>query len=323
MRRIHSLDYLKTFLALFVVLAHTNWIQNNMNPGLFILGNGLMRMLVPLFCVIAGYFLQMSISRGKARKWLWRVLALYLFWMLAYLPMWYGQVTGLRALVTTFLWGFFHLWFLIGLFFAGLAVMIVRWVAARLAPGRSLTFLIVAAVLCAVAGLAMQYSDLFGYADVAVQRYRNGIFMCFPFVVMGYALSHMIARTGYDRVPTRNQILPVVIAGLGLLVLEAWTVQHFVGTAAMIEIPAATYLVVPAIFLLCLRTDLPPQPIDLGLVSASIYFMHIWAFRLADLCGVTGVLGLMAFGVIVPTLVALVYGAVLGRVRTERRARPA
>ena len=319
MRRIHSLDYLKTFLALFVVLAHTNWIQNNMSTGLFVFGNGLMRMLVPLFCIIAGYFLHISIARGKTGKWLWRVMALYLFWMAAYFPIWKGQVTSPWSLATTLLWGFFHLWFLIGLFFGGLAVVIADRIGRLLAPRRAVWFVVVPAILCALAGIAMHYADLTELARIPVQRYRNGIFMCFPFVAIGYLVSRHVAIRGQAGLPSRRQMLPLAMLGLCLLVFEAFVVQWRLGTDVMIEVPAATYLAVPAIFLLALQVEMPPQPVDLGLVSASIYFLHIWCFRLAAYLDVHHLFALMAFGIVLPTLIALIYGAVVSRMRGAGR----
>ncbi|MFT4013309.1 MAG: acyltransferase family protein [Paracoccus sp. (in: a-proteobacteria)] len=314
MRRIHSLDYLKTFLSLFVVLAHTNWIQNNTTMGLFVFGSGLMRTLVPLFCIIAGYFLHISMVGGRAGKWLMRMLVLYLFWMAVYFPIWQGQVTGLRSLATTLLWGFFHLWFLIGLFVGGLALAGLVALGRRLAPGHEVWFVVLPAAICALLGLAMQYADLSGLAQIPVQRYRNGLFMCFPFLAIGYLLNARLNRPG--TVPaTRPR--PLLILGLALLLLcaEAWLVQARFGTGVMIEMPAATYVAAPLIFLLALELRMPPQPVDLGLVSATIYFLHVWAFRLADLLDIHDVLGLMLFGVGVPTVIALFYDEARRRMR--------
>ncbi|MTH63466.1 acyltransferase family protein [Paracoccus sp. DK608] len=324
LRRIHSLDYLKTFLALFVVLAHTNWLQNNMSVGVFVFGNGLLRMLVPLFCIIAGYFLQVSIARGKAGKWLTRVMGLYLFWMLAYLPIWHGQVTGFRSLATTLLWGFFHLWFLIGMFFGGLAVIALHWLGARIAPKHALWFVVFPAAVCGIIGVLLQYADLTGIADIPVQRYRNGIFMCFPFMALGFLLRSRIETEGLAAVPPRPQALALSALGIFLMAAEAWFVQAHLGTGVMIEVPLASYLAVPAIFLLALQVQMPPQPVDLGLVSASIYFLHIWAFRLAEFLDVHHMLGLMAFGIGLPTLIAMIYGVtVTRRSRRDGLAMPA
>ncbi|SMO55012.1 acyltransferase family protein [Paracoccus laeviglucosivorans] len=323
MRRFHSLDYLKTLLALFVVLAHTNWMQNHLSPGIFVLGNGLMRIVVPLFCIIAGYFLQVAIVRGKAGKWLQRVMALYLFWMLAYLPIWQGQVTGVWSFATSMFWGFFHLWFLIGLFFGGLGVIALNWLGRRIAPSHAHWFIILPAVVLGIMGVAMQYADLTGLAHISVQRYRNGFFMCFPFVAMGFLIRSRIEAEGWGAMPPRRQAIAFAALGVLLLAAEAWFVQAHLGTSVLIEVPLATYLAVPAMFMLALQVEMPPQPVDLGLVSATIYFLHIWAFRLADYFGVHDLLGLMAFGVLVPTLVALLYSVLVARMGRRVRKKSA
>lgn len=318
MRRIHSLDYIKTILAVIVVFAHTNWLQVNVTPALFVLGNGILRMLVPLFCIIAGYFLELSIRRGKSAKWLRRVMALYLFWMLAYLPIWQGQVTSPWTFATTMLWGFFHLWFLIGLFFAGLMLIALNWLGRRIAPDHAIWFIILPAALCAVLGVAMQYADLTGLAQISVQRYRNGIFFCFPFVAIGYLIRLQIETLGWKALPDRAQVVAMTVIGTLLLMAESWFVQSRLGTGVMIEVPLAVYLVVPALFLLALQVQLPPQPVDLGMISASIYFLHIWAFRLADLLEVRSLFGLMLFGVGLPVLVALIFGGAMSRRQSRK-----
>lgn len=321
MRRIHSLDYIKTLLALIVVLAHTNWLQTHLSTSVFVLGNGLLRMVVPLFCIIAGYFLHAAVARGKTRRWLGRVMALYLFWMAAYLPIWKGQIYGLWSLVTTLLWGFFHLWFLIGLFFAGLLLTGLNWLGGRMAPRHVLWFIAVPAVICGAAGLALEYADLFGVIHIADQRFRNGLFMCFPFLALGYLIRARVGGPDARPLPDIGWLLSVVLLGLVLLAVEAWVVQWRLGQGVMIEMPIFSYVAVPALFLLCLQVDLPPQPVDLGLISATIYFLHVWAFRLADLLEVRSLGGLMLFGAGVPVLVALAYGGLTGRWRG--RPRPA
>lgn len=317
MNCIHSLDYLKTIFAVLVVFAHTNWMQRHLSPPVFVLGNGLMRMLVPLFCVIAGYFLYRAIERGKTGRWLMRVLCLYLFWMAVYIPYWQGQMTSARAFAITMLWGFSHLWFLSGLLVAGLAVAGCKALGARLMPGHPLALMIAAAVLCALIGVGLEYLDLSGLRHVPTQRFRNGLFMCFPFVTLGYVLS-LRAERG-DAPPARRRLVLIAALGLGLLCLEAWLVQAWRGTGVMIEVPISTYLAVPAVFLLVLQLDLPPQPVDLGLISATIYFLHIWAFQLAEWVGLDRVWALMIWGVGVPTLVALVYDALIRRRARGRR----
>ena len=95
--RIYSLDYLKLVLAVLVAFGHTSWLQSHPTPLAAMLGNGLMRTIVPLFCIVSGYFFYRAVARGDGMKWLRRVLVLYLVWMAVYLPFWLGQVHGLLS----------------------------------------------------------------------------------------------------------------------------------------------------------------------------------------------------------------------------------
>ena len=97
MRRIYSLDYLKLALAVLVAFGHTYWLQSHPTPLAAMMGNGLMRIIVPLFCIVSGYFFHTAVARGDGMKWLRRVLGLYLIWMAVYLPFWLGQVHDLLS----------------------------------------------------------------------------------------------------------------------------------------------------------------------------------------------------------------------------------
>ena len=206
---------------------------------------------------------------------------------------------------------------LIGLVLTGL-----NWMGRKIAPRHALWFVAVPAALCAVAGLALEYADLFGVIQISEQRYRNGLFLCFPFLAIGYLIHSRIKAPGARPLPSARLLLPVTLAGLVLMGVEAWLVQSRLGLDVMIEIPFAGYVAVPALFLLCLQVEMPPQPVDLGLISATIYFLHVWAFRLADVLGIHSLPGLMLMGVGVPVLAALSYGAASGRLRGRAARRP-
>lgn len=308
LHRIHSLDYLKLGLAVLVAFAHTYWLQTNMTPRLFMIGNGLMRVMVPSFCIVAGYFLHSAVARGKGLRWLWRVLALYLFWMAVYLPFWRGEVHGPLSLVKTLAWGYFHLWFMAGILVAGAVILVLRGMARRLAPAREYRILLAAAAVCAVIGLAMQYVALSGVVHIGVKKFSNGLFMCFPFVAIGYLCGRRVARLGMAGLPTRGRVLAATLAGAGLLMLEAWLVQAWRSDQVMLDIPISAYVAAPALFLATLGTSMPQPPIRLDPISAMIYFMHVMALALAKALGVEELPGLMLFAVGLPTLVALLLG---------------
>ncbi|RKS44442.1 surface polysaccharide O-acyltransferase-like enzyme [Paracoccus pantotrophus] len=308
LHRIHSLDYLKLGLAVLVAFAHTYWLQSHMTPQLFMIGNGLMRVMVPTFCIVAGYFLYSAVARGKGNKWLARVAALYLFWMAVYLPFWMDQVHGLVSLLKTLAWGYFHLWFMAGILVAGAVVLLLRGFARRVAPAYEYRILLAAAAVCAAIGLVLQYVALSGIMQIGVKKFSNGLFMCFPFVAIGYLCGRRVARLGLQGLPPRRLALAATAAGAGLLMAEAWLVQAWRSDQVMLDIPISSYVAAPALFVAVLGTAMPQPPIRLDPISAMIYFMHVMALHLARLLGFEHLGELMLFAVGLPTLAAMLLG---------------
>lgn len=293
---------------MLVAFGHTYWLQTNMNAALFVFGNGLLRVMVPVFCIVAGFFLYSATARGAGMRWLNRVLGLYMFWMLIYVPFWLNEVHGLISLFKTLLLGFFHLWFMAGILAAGFLILALRRITHILAFRLEIPVLIAAAAICACAGIAMQYSNLAGLADIGVRKYENGLFMCFPFVTMGYLYGRRMSLRGAAALPARRGVL--IALGLGMLglMLEAWLVQARWGDEVMLDIPITSYLAAPALFLATMGTEMPSPPIRLDPISAAIYFMHVLALNLAYATGITHLSGLMLFAVAGPAAIAILMG---------------
>ncbi len=309
MSRIHSLDYLKLALAVLVAFGHTYWLQSHANTLTFLLGNGLMRVMVPAFCIVAGFFLYSAAARGKGAKWLWRATALYIFWMAIYLPFWLNEVHDLVSLVKTLLLGFFHLWFMAGIIVAGVMILGLRWLSRVIGLGTEVPLLVAVVAVCAVAGVAMQYANLSGLAQIGVRKFENGIFMCFPFVAIGYLLRRRLVLGGPLALPGRSAVLVALAVGTVLLLGEAWLVQARWGVSVMLDIPLTAYLAAPALFLAVLETQMPEPPIRLDPISGAIYFMHVLVLKLAAVLGVSSLGALMLLAVGLPTLAALGLGA--------------
>lgn len=306
MHRIHSLDYLKLGLAIAVAFGHTYWLQTHMTPQLFMIGNGLMRVMVPTFCITAGYFLYSAVARGKGLKWLKRVAVLYLFWMAVYLPFWSNEVHGPLSLVKTLVWGYFHLWFMAGILAAGAFVLILREIGQRVAPLAQYRLMMAVAAVCAIIGVVLQYVSLSGIAKVGVHKFSNGLFMCFPFLAIGYVIGRRVARCGMEALPARPLVLLATVVGLGLLMVESWLVQARWGLQVMLDIPLSSYVAAPALFIATLGTRMPAPPMRLDPISASIYFMHVIGLWLATQMGYRNLGEQMLFAVGLPTLVALI-----------------
>lgn len=326
MGRIHSLDYLKLLMALCVALGHSGVLTAEVTVTKFVIGNGILRNAVPVFSLVSGYFLYAIILRDKGRAWLRKAIWLYSFWFLTYLvwallvaPPWLvPDVSGLRPVLSLYVWGYLHLWYVIGLFVAGLMVFTALWLGRISEWGHRP--LIALAVICAVLGCVMQYLSISEVWPIATHRYRNGVFIIYPFVAIGYLLARHVATEGLGSLPRLRLMAPVAALSLMLMMVEVWLVaRHYgIGIEQFTEIPAMAYLCAPAILVLFLRLDLPRPTLNLGYLSASIYFLHAMVEVSAGEAGVTNHYVIFALGVAIPGLVALL----LGRARRRLRPRP-
>lgn len=307
MSRIHSLDYLKLLLAVLVAFGHSGWMQAHASVGMFILGNGILRVIVPLFSIVTGYFLYHSLERGKALLWLGRLLALYALWMVLYLPFWIGAVTGTVSLIKMLIFGYFHLWFLSGMIIGGAAIVILRHLSRWAGLRSEVRPIIAAAVICALIGLGLQYLNLSMGGALGQRKYQNGLFFCLPFLSMGYLWARVVADRGVDALPSGRVALWLSVTGMALLAFEAYELFLRSGMGATLEIPISSYIAVPGLFLLALRLRMPEPPLQLDPLYVQIYFMHVMTRTLATHLGIRDLAGLMFFGVVVPAITAIVF----------------
>ncbi|MFP7657401.1 acyltransferase family protein [Chryseobacterium proteolyticum] len=107
-----SIDILKIVLAFFVVFLHMHLFQDTRPVLGFVLVNGVFRMAVPTFLIITGYYFYYVDNTQKLKKWLIRTFLLYLIWSLVYIPFWKKE-----DIFINILFGYHHLWYLIGTFF--------------------------------------------------------------------------------------------------------------------------------------------------------------------------------------------------------------
>lgn len=294
MARVYSLDYLKLVLALCVVVAHSGLLQGLDNTPAFLIGNGLFRLIVPLFAMVSGWLFYSVSARGGEWRWLRRMALFYLAAMLIYIPFWFNPGAGLRGVAGVLVWGYFHLWFLVGLVFAGGLMIALR--AAGMG-WRPMTWLALVILMIVV---VIEVAVITGAIDLKTHHYRNGLTMVFPFMVLGYAW----AQSG--RQPPRAEVLRWLMAlALFLVLLEAWAVQYRYGVRVMVELPASTVLATPVIFLwvLGLRVRAPKWP--LGFIAAAIYLLHVMAAMLVWWVIGGGALMAIAAGIILPAAVAM------------------
>ena len=282
-----SVDYLRILLACFVVLGHSGFARDSIGMTGLALGNSILRVAVPLFTMIAGYFLASTLRKGRLSPWVGQLLWMYALWSGIYLlflwPYFSARPVGdtLRELVL----GFMHLWFLQGAAIAGIMLGAFR------SFGRG--GVIASALVFAGLGLGLQYAGMLGLSDVPIEHYRNGPMYLYPFMVMGWLIS--------DGLRLRF-VLPAAIAGFALTVAENIFWISRLGDDPLLEIPLGHFLLCPALFLMVQRIRMPATALPLGAAAAGIYVMHVIVLQGLPLIGIDNLLVAVIAGITLPFL---------------------
>ncbi|MDM7256072.1 MAG: hypothetical protein P3W90_005235, partial [Paracoccus sp. (in: a-proteobacteria)] len=238
MQRVKSLDYLKLLMAVGVVIGHSGLLQEWDTPTAFLIGNGFLRMIVPMFAVMSGFLFHGSMERGRVVPWMTQILVFYIGGMLVYAPFWFGAAGGLSGLPGMMLWGYFHLWYLSGLLLAAVMIVGLRFVGAGVHVMAGL-----AAVLV-LAGVCVQVLLLDGRISVALHYFRNGLTVIFPFMMFGFLWAGLRRPA-----PPLRRLMPLILLAVALMVIENQLVLSLYGMSVMHEIPASSLLLAPLGFL--------------------------------------------------------------------------
>lgn len=310
-----TLDIVRVVLALIVVAIHGGFLADIDPLASFLTIHGLFRVVVPIFFLISGYYFHSTLKKQRASGWLKHILILYIVWMLIYLPQWFSiSEDALETLLDNLqklVFGYFHLWYLAALVgAAALLTAISRWQSvsiARLAGG------------LALAGLGLQYGGLYGaFGDGELARFlgfswtfRNFLFFAFPFFVLGFLICEVEQSIKLSR-----PLLAVLalFGGIGMVV-EAWLSYRSFGSEGILDIFFAQYLLVPALFLLALRTPHYVKTAGLASVSTGIYLIHPYCITAAAALGVPGSILLVTVAALFSVLVAFL----LTRLNTHMR----
>ncbi len=252
-------------MAVFVVCLHLHVLRDLYPLLSYVLVNGLFRMGVPVFLIISGYFFFYVNDIAKLKKWCFRIFLLYAIWSVVYIPFWKEN----ERYLINILFGYHHLWYLIGTLFAGLLLYVLRNI-----PAKRL-FLIL--IVCFCCGYMIQYlgnSHYFeGKADVIFNlfpAYRNFLFVCFPFLGIGF----LIKKLGIDikRKPSPG----LVLLSVGAVIAEAFLndkVLHLQKKES-IDLLFSLLIACPLLFLYCKNILVKTDSKILASISTAIYLIH-------------------------------------------------
>jgi len=258
-----SIDVLKIILAFFVVFLHMNFLKETYPLLSYILVNGLFRIAVPVFLVITGFYFFHIDNAKKLKKWLFRTFLLYAIWMLIYVSYWKDN----EQIWLTIIFGYHHLWYLIGTFFSGFLLYFLRNQSSRL--------LLTLAIFLFLFGYVVQVSGNLHYLNTESDSllndyllYRNFLFVCFPFLTIGFLINkHRIDISTY-----KNSSLLVILSILGVIA-EAFFNYNYISSEST-DILFSLIFASPLLFLYCQKIYIKTTSKVLASLSTAIYVVH-------------------------------------------------
>ena len=291
-----TIDLLKIVLAFFVVFLHMNFLRNSHPTLSYLLVNGLFRIAVPVFLVITGFYFLHIDNLQKLKKWLFRTFLLYAIWMLIYISYWKDN----EHILLTVIFGYHHLWYLIGTFFSGLLLYILR--------KKSSKILITLAVSLFLLGYAVQVLGNLHYFETESDSvlnmyllYRNFLFVCFPFLTIGF----LINKHNFDLSKYRYSSL-LVILSVFCVVAEAFFNFRNVSSEST-DVLFSLLFACPLIFLYCQKIYIKTTSKILANLSTAIYVVHPLIMKSDFYTNLKTYQLLIFLSILIPLSFALVY----------------
>jgi len=270
-----ALDILKITLAFMVVGIHSGFLSEVSSLAKYLTVNGLFRIAVPIYFIINGYFFHSIVVNNNIYPWIKRVFFLYLFWMFFYSYLWFTPVSFSLVetikLIKTLIFGYYHLWYIAGIFGAAILLLFLRKLSS------SLIFLII--IITFIIGVSIQYVGNYHFSENprldklfnTLWVYRNFLFFGFPFFALGYLFK---STNIHERISLKLSLLLSVI-GFFTLILESYVNYIQETRDGGFDSFISLLLVCPSIFLVFIKLQIKGQSKNIALYSSGIYFIHL------------------------------------------------
>ncbi|MES2433843.1 MAG: acyltransferase family protein [Pseudomonadota bacterium] len=270
--RSRAVDVLKLILAFMVVGIHANPFAPLGRTAILLTGDGLFRLGVPIFLLFNGYFLHAAVIKRRGWGYVKHAAQLYVLWMLLYLPLYWpllmarGPLQNLR----TFLFGYWHLWYLAGMVMAAaLIVAIAQWSTRALAWVLGISFF---------GGIAVTYGMAFDliapnkaiFSDPLLAN-RNPLLLCLPFMLAGF----LIARSSISDRLHIGWLQIAAVLGVALVLAESLLLARYAIKGVAHDVMLALGLAAPALMLLALKLPGTLQDRSVSDYASGIYFIHV------------------------------------------------
>lgn len=266
-----TLDYVKFFLIMLIISGHSD-ISTYGLPG-WLVADGFARVTVPLFLIINGYYFANIVDdKAKVKKYIKRLLIIYIAWTAIYFPfIWHATGGGKKLILINFLTGYYHLWYIASLIGAAFLIYLTR-------KYNKTVILIVAYILFFIGYVIQKIYFL----DIHIYMYptivRTFLFMGFPLMFIGYYIkkNNLEAKAIFKS----NGMIILTVFLFILLLLESAGVYFFKrndSIPVMDEIFFVSPFLCPLLFFTVLKYS-QYKPAGDGYMSkmvSAIYFIHI------------------------------------------------
>lgn len=263
-----------------VVGLHTEFLSEFNKLASYLAVNGIFRIAVPLFLMINGFYFFVATEKNCQSAWFKRGAVLYLIWMGFYSYFWIdlpdGGFFAVGQMVSIFLIGYWHLWYISGMLGAALLMVFLK--------NRSPQLMMTLAAMAFVLGVMIQYAGNYHMLSGTVYdaafnfhpSHRNAVFFSFPFFCIGYLINKYSIQ---DCVSLRSAFLGVAVGGL-LLMSESYLNFTQPSRDGEFDNYVSLALVCPAIFILTLKLHFEGRGKRLSEYSSAIYFIHVFVIHL-------------------------------------------
>ncbi|MBC8757573.1 acyltransferase [Kordia sp. YSTF-M3] len=268
------LDILKIIAALFVIGTHCGFLFEYSETASQIVTNGIFRIAVPFFFCVNGFFLFNVFKNDRIQTWAKRVGILYLVWMLIYTYFWVYLIDfNLFKIISTFVFGFNHLWYLAALIPGGLVLYQLR--------NASNKVLIVSAFVLFLIGIVIQYVGQFHVfeqqptLDKLINYpplHRNFLLFALPLLCIGY----VIRRANFHTKLNKQFVIKLLIISLTILVAENLITYYFITGEAILNTYLSYLFLAPALLIAAFTFKITSNLNSkvLSSYSIAIYLVH-------------------------------------------------
>lgn len=230
------IDITKVAMSFLIIFLHVGNVFSFREIN-FIFVNGICRLGVPFFLIVSGYYFYNVSDYDKLKVWMFRLLKLYIFWTIIYIPFWFSGVN--LSLIVNLFNGYYVLWYIVGLLFAGILLFLLRNKNDIFIFYLSITLFVIGYIFQLLGNLHI-FSGFWGKLLNFLPLYRNFLFDCFPLLAIGM----LINKYGFEK---RKISINMVIISFIFVIIES-AFNGFIGNRRL-DLLVTSLFFVPIFFI--------------------------------------------------------------------------